>query len=279
MDKITFEEITRYILFLRKCGYFVSLSSLSEVFAAYISDFFEYIIHPPFICNYMKSHPANTKRCILRKRQFEKLVFEKPFYGFCYAGVEEYVYPIHYEGKQIICVHISGYRGKSEKAMHYAALCEQRFGNGYKTMYQALSDDVPDITNIESLAAPLKYMFITLYEELKRTPIKQTPAQILCSAATEYIYTNYMNHIQCRDIAHALGYSESHLRSVFKSETGMSLADKLNKVRLERAAYFLKNSNMTITEIAFACGFENPSYFSTVFTKTWHIPPKRFRKS
>lgn len=279
MHQTIFDDITAYIDFLRYCGYCVMISSLDRTFAPYMQSFYKYTLHLPPICDFMKNHPSTEGLCMHFKYRFEKTTFPTPFYACCYAGVEEFIYPIHYENKQIMCVHISGFRGKTEKAKRLSEHLILRCGERYSALYQTLSTDVPDASYIEQLAAPFKYMVVALYCECKKTTNILTPAQILCQNTLKFIYENYMKPLRCCDIAEALGYSESHLRSVFKTETGMTLTTQINQIRLERAAFLLTSTRLSVTEIALACGFETSNYFSTAFHNKYHVSPRYYRKN
>ena len=88
-----------------------------------------------------------------------------------------------------------------------------------------------------------------------------------------------MNDISAETIAGVLGYSASYLRTVFKKLGGTALQNKINDVRLENAKFLLLNTAMTVTDVAFHCGFVDSNYFSVVFKKKFGIPPLMFRKS
>jgi AraC family L-rhamnose operon transcriptional activator RhaR/AraC family L-rhamnose operon regulatory protein RhaS len=76
------------------------------------------------------------------------------------------------------------------------------------------------------------------------------------------------------EITH-MGRSQFH--AVFKAETGMTLAAYVNHLRITTAEQLLRDSELTITEIACRCGFTNVSYFYRVFTARHGMPPRAFR--
>ena len=94
--------------------------------------------------------------------------------------------------------------------------------------------------------------------------------------ARSYIDENFEAKIGTADIAHAAGCSESHLRSLFKSNYGVSMVEYLNSVRVERAKKMLESGVFSLDEIAAACGFANVYYFSTVFKKHAGISPGKY---
>jgi AraC-like DNA-binding protein len=72
--------------------------------------------------------------------------------------------------------------------------------------------------------------------------------------------------------------SKSHLCRVFKKATGQTASQYLNHVRIERACRMLAETDIPIEEIAFASGFNNPSYFFRVFRKEVGKLPLEWRK-
>jgi len=72
--------------------------------------------------------------------------------------------------------------------------------------------------------------------------------------------------------------SESSLLSTFKEATGQSPIDYLIHLRIQRAAELLCRSVQSISEIAFAVGFEDSNYFSRQFRQTMHTSPREYRR-
>jgi len=83
---------------------------------------------------------------------------------------------------------------------------------------------------------------------------------------------------QIKDLAKKLGYSESHLRALFREEVGMGLGKYLLKIRLSRAAALLASNKLPINEVAVRCGYESPYSFSRAFKQKMHISPRNYRR-
>jgi transcriptional regulator GlxA family with amidase domain len=79
------------------------------------------------------------------------------------------------------------------------------------------------------------------------------------------------------DWALAFNLSHSHLQHLFKQATGVGLGHALTQKRLERAAYLLENTNMSVKEIACAVGYEHTSSFIRAFERQFETAPRRFR--
>jgi AraC-like DNA-binding protein len=94
-----------------------------------------------------------------------------------------------------------------------------------------------------------------------------------------YIEHNLGHGIGLVEIAEHVELSESHLRTLFRKEMGISLGHYIAKKRLDMAKYRLLHSNMKLNEIAAECGFTNLFVFSAFFKKQLGISPLRYRKN
>jgi AraC-like DNA-binding protein len=81
-----------------------------------------------------------------------------------------------------------------------------------------------------------------------------------------------------RDLALEFRLSPSYLQRLFKHQTGVCMGEWLNERRLQRAAYLLANSYMSVKEIAHTVGYEHPSSFIRAFERRFTQAPARYRK-
>ena len=63
-----------------------------------------------------------------------------------------------------------------------------------------------------------------------------------------------------------------------KEISGQSLGDFIRDIRLNKAAYLLKHTDMNITEIIYETGFGSNSHFSKVFKNKFGVTPSDFAK-
>jgi two-component system, response regulator YesN len=96
--------------------------------------------------------------------------------------------------------------------------------------------------------------------------------------AERYIWENYTKKIGLREIADAAGLSASYFSSIFKDEMGENLSNYLNRLRVEKAAAMLTSTNIPISKIAAACGFEDQSWFSKIFKNNTGFTPGKYRE-
>ncbi len=93
----------------------------------------------------------------------------------------------------------------------------------------------------------------------------------------EYINQNYSKKLSLQDLADRVYLSRSYLSSLFKKETGDSITNYINRVRVEKSKALLVGSTVSLAEVAHLCGFEDQSYFTRVFKAKEGVSPKKFR--
>lgn len=93
-----------------------------------------------------------------------------------------------------------------------------------------------------------------------------------------HIERNYSAALTTRDLAAHFHLTEQYFCHVFKEKTGKTPTDYINRYRVEKAAFFLKNTDKSITDIALSVGFEDSNYFARVFKKHMGVSPRAYRK-
>ncbi|PKM60767.1 MAG: hypothetical protein CVU99_06460 [Firmicutes bacterium HGW-Firmicutes-4] len=99
----------------------------------------------------------------------------------------------------------------------------------------------------------------------------------LINQAIEHTRANYMNKITLQKMAAYLHVSDSYLSKLFKKETGISFTQYLNEIRISRSKDLLKNTQMSIVDVALFVGYEDQSYFTKVFKQVTSITPKKYQ--
>lgn len=102
--------------------------------------------------------------------------------------------------------------------------------------------------------------------------------QILAQMVGRYIDENYQT-ATLRELACILNQSESALSRQIKTTTTMTFKELLQTKRFSRALKLLEETNLVVSDIALAVGYENSSYFYRRFREIYHTSPKEFRNS
>jgi len=77
----------------------------------------------------------------------------------------------------------------------------------------------------------------------------------------------------CRELA----VSHTQLYRKFKSDNSSTISEYFKILRLQKAKTLLSTTRLNVTEVAFASGFKNLSYFSREFTHHFGKSPREFR--
>jgi AraC-like DNA-binding protein len=92
----------------------------------------------------------------------------------------------------------------------------------------------------------------------------------------DQIYNHELNVIL---VAQRLGCSADYLSHLFHKETGETLIHYIHRQRINGAVQALVNPALSVSEIAWACGFSDPGYFTRVFRKHTGLTPQAYRAS
>lgn len=92
-----------------------------------------------------------------------------------------------------------------------------------------------------------------------------------------YIKTRLADNLTVKDIAKALLVNANYLSGIFHQEMGITFIEFINRERVEQAAALLRHTNMQIQRIAASVGYNNTSYFTRQFIRTWGCTPRDYR--
>lgn len=93
----------------------------------------------------------------------------------------------------------------------------------------------------------------------------------------EYINNNYQDTIELKECAERYHTSPSYIARMFKKYYGVSFITYVNNLRIDKALVLLKNTDVSIKEIAYKVGYNNLNYFYKVFKKNIGITPNIFK--
>ena len=94
----------------------------------------------------------------------------------------------------------------------------------------------------------------------------------------KYIEENYEKHLTNKELAALAGYHEYYLNRLFLAATGGNLHSYLLKVRLNRAAYLILNTDLSLQEIQAMVGFNSYPHFSSSFKQQFGFSPAQYRR-
>lgn len=294
----TYQNIRKYLTFLSQkynvqiCikdfyGFIPINKELDEALQPFLA-------HTNPFCMYIKSEQHSYYQCLSMIRKMYKKMEKNHCdycFGACHAGLYEYVVPIRYKDALLGSINAGFFQKDSrltDWCIHRA--CKNSTTLSYaeaSRLYNAsITSPCIDPTDLlPQLMLLAEYLGHT-YEILKKTNpdtaviyrYHNSNEDTILSHAIEYIRQNSRQHISINSLAEFCHCSPSHLSHIFKKRTGVNINLYINKVRIELSKNYLINSTDSISEIAINTGFNDPNYYTRVFTKIMGISPKEFRR-
>jgi len=129
----------------------------------------------------------------------------------------------------------------------------------------------------------LQASFVTLIVILSRLysfgNISEKIDIINIAKSISYIENHYAEDISIDVLAEISYYSPRHFTRIFKETYNTAPLNYILSLRINHACSLLKESPLSISDIAFQCGFSDNNYFSRIFKKRTGLTPKQFRAS
>lgn len=244
MDNIS-KSILSYMAYLNTIVK-VSVHFKYGLYKIFTEEFAEALL--PFNCH---SHPRclklkneNHKNCIIeQQRIIEKCKNDNCFFNTCHGGISEYIVPLYKMGEVMGFIAVGDFKDKSF-----------------------------DKTLADTLIFPLSIMIEKLLEDL---PDKSEDDFF----AIKSFLSEYHTNVNLDMVAKTFNRSKSYISHKFKSKSGMSIRAYCNSLKLDDAYKALKNTNLSITEIALNVGFNDTSHFIALFKEKFGITPLNLRKT
>lgn len=146
---------------------------------------------------------------------------------------------------------------------------------------EALEDEKPigyELEEYSLIYKVIRYLYLA-YQSSKQSIHTTYDANVQIQRnMTSFIHEHFNSKIGLEDIAEAGQVSKSTCIRLFHNYTGKSPVDFLNNYRLQMSAEKLVTTSEQITEIAYDCGFGQPSYFNRLFLKEYNMTPNQYRK-
>ncbi len=261
------ERITKYLDYIiESTKLFISVhfkeSFYELVDVSVINALIPYNSHNNPYCRFVRSDPERYIRCMKNQDLVMKaLAGKESLEHTCFASASELTYPIRNEGDVIGYVTVSGCKGKD-------AVCFD------EPLWVASLDSGTEIPRriTDALIPPLCVMFEAFISNCeKRNPTEHT--RILA-----YVSENH-TVLTLDSLSSHFGRSRSYMSHLFKKMTGKSLRAYCNDLKLLTASKLLLGTEMSVTEVALESGFEDTSYFVSLFKDKYGDTPYKYKKN
>ncbi len=190
----------------------------------------------------------------------EEEPWEYLWIGFNGANVEEYLRDVGLNSEKLI------FRSGDAESLKQMLL----------KMLRSATGSIADQYERQSL---LYSFFAVLSKNMDiSTPKEQDGENIHIRRAVEYVRNHYFDAIGVADIARYVCIDRTYLYELFRKYLGVSPQYYLVNYRLTRAEELLTHTELTLSEIALSCGYQNAYSFGKAFKAKRGIAPIKFRE-
>ncbi len=150
---------------------------------------------------------------------------------------------------------------------HVQSICDE--------MDRECSEKVPGYEVV--LRAKLQELMAYLSRAYTQGDSTETQALLRVGEVIGAMEKDFTSDWKLDELAQIAHMSKNNLLKVFRKATNQTPIDFLMRLRIQRAMEMLQKPDRTITEIAFAVGFNDSNYFTRQFRKVAGIPPRQYR--
>ncbi len=170
---------------------------------------------------------------------------------------------VHYNNPHVRCVLITGF-GEFE----YAKTAIK---------FKAFDYLLKPLNKFELSKTLRKIKDELLSEQALLNTERETSTEVVVNSIVQYLQNNYAKEINFTQIASDYNFSASYLTKIFREHTGTTPIKYLIEFRIKIAKGLLKDTNMTVKEIAEKTGFIDQFYFSKCFKNYCGVTPSQYK--
>jgi AraC-like DNA-binding protein/mannose-6-phosphate isomerase-like protein (cupin superfamily) len=111
----------------------------------------------------------------------------------------------------------------------------------------------------------------------KAHEVPRRHAESMVLMAREFLQANLKGKLEVPELARRFCLSPQYFGELFKKDTGLTVKEYQRHCRMDKAMAMLRESALSVTEIAESVGLEDLAYFSRLFKKTYGIAPRSVR--
>lgn len=187
------------------------------------------------------------------------------------------IYFMHFRGKQSTCF-IPSRPGPGQILPNDHSRLQDRL-QLFEEIYSCFS--MGYIKEYMIYSSMCLYMFLASFvylEQYRHLTIPTHKEYPLSSRVIHYMQENIQQNLTLEQLSSYFKYSPSHFSMLFQKDTGVSPINYFIRLKIQKACQYIELTNLKINKIALKLGFEEPAYFSRLFTKIMGITPSEYRR-
>ncbi|MBO7304667.1 MAG: helix-turn-helix domain-containing protein [Clostridia bacterium] len=163
--------------------------------------------------------------------------------------------------------------GKNQGYLHFKVSDVLPVQNLVENLLWTLINDVPNKRNMNQTTMGLLFMTLLNFTDTLSYESREERAMI---EIFKYIEDNYRDG-SLSEAAKLLHYDFYWLSHEIKNRTGRTYTEHVQEKRLSQAAFLLRNTTLSVEEVALSVGYENRSYFHRIFNARFGASPKKYK--
>jgi len=238
-------------------------------------------------CEHTRMLKNGRRLCDLSDRHEAEVMagqYRRPFFHTCHMGITELIVPLMCEERILGIIFLGQCRLEDENASEHIRQRAQAMG-GDGELYVKLYEELPLCTRdrLYDMSTVISHYFDILIRDsgakVLQGLLPPDEALPFSERIKNYIRTNYAHSISLRSISRDLYLHPSHVSRRFHEETGLTITEFILEERIRRAKTMLRQTDISIKNIAVNVGVSDANYFTRIFKKSTGITPAVYRKT
>lgn len=184
------------------------------------------------------------------------------------------IYWVHFKGEDtsLLIDILKGSKDNFFKPVSYSEKRLDLFNNIYNTLETGYSTD--NLVYVNQMIRGFLASFC--YPLLYNVPGKNNDNPI--EKVIQYMQENTHKQLTLSELSALVHISTSHFSALFKRKTGYPPLEYFIHLKIQKACQYLEFTDMHVKELSYSLGFNDPFYFSRLFSKYMTMPPLEYRK-
>ncbi len=163
--------------------------------------------------------------------------------------------------------------------LNYLFSYQQELGKDRDTLEAVRQQAMTEYWKLTTQQERLAYLATQYYDLMEYAEVcKGEYSNPIVAYCLEAIQNNYSDsNFNISNLAETLHLSLPYLSTVFKNTTGQTISGYLAAQRLHRARELLRDASVSIRDVCFSSGYDDPRYFAKLFRKHTGMTPSEFR--
>ncbi len=193
----------------------------------------------------------------------------------CHAGLREAIHPIFFEDALLGYIVIGQFRSSETIAPHILEACSEKEIQE-KDLVKAF-EKIPRYDDKQT--KNILNLFKILVKYIMSQQMISRKGNMILNTIIHYIEENIDKQLSLTEVAKLVGKSNSYVSHLFKKNLDKSFSQIVIEMKLNKADDFFRiMPDLSISEVAYKSGYDDPLYFSRIYKKYRNISPKEFKK-